>query len=568
MIKKKIFFDIFTISFALCVIMLGLYALHFGISPVDESYYVSIPYGFALGNRPFIDEYALTQISSFYVVPFFRYYLHTHGSPEGIILFSRYVYFFSTIIFATAMTLIFRKITDLRSAILLSLPCIAFVFGNLYVLSYDTQALMFSTVGYFLGVLAINEFESSLSIHTYKHFSKTGLIVFLAGFFHAQMIISYPTLIFVPIVFVFCLMHFLPKKTTFIVYLSGIIIGSLWLLPILIHAGWHNLLVDWHYTKTIAMQSGLHKLEDLVTKQHWFFIFISLVLFLLCITLLTFFTYRFRKNKKIEYLLPWIGPVALLILLIPAAYSIKNWNSAGIILISTLSVLGPLLYFLVKEKNSKLVFQLLIVVWLPSFLAGILTTLSSNDFIWSSPIGLFPGALVTLFYMMLLGKNENKGSLTISFMFILPLIIFIGILEYYDLKFTFQDLPIAFLHSKVKIGPFKGLYTTEQSKNYYTQLTNDIESLSKPGENILYENFCGGSFFSMMKTINPGVRLFSITHNIVLEPKERNPDLIVKILYLPVAGPNTEVIPTTNDYITEKYRLVLYRKQYEIFQRN
>jgi len=562
--------QVLKIIIALCVagiiIIFGLYALHFGISPVDESFYVNIPYGFALGNRPFIDEFSLPQMASFFSIPFFKWYIHYHGS-EGIFLFSRYLYFFCTLLFALIMIFIMKKITDIAVAILFSLLCISFVFCNLYVLDYDTQAIIFGTIGYFLSVLAAVEFSTNKS-------NKFMFIIFFAGLSHAFMVISYPTLIFVPLLFIFCLMHFLPKQKVLLFYGCGAIIGGAWLLPLFFHAGWHQLMLDWDYTKSRVMQTGFHKLTALATKKHWLHIFFALIFFIFTMIAMTFYINAFKKNKVIKKILPWIGPFFILLILVPAAFATNKWNSAAVIMISSLSILAPLLFFLVKDKNATLVKQLFILVWIPSCVAGIITTISSNDFIWSSPVGLFPAALVSIFYMMMLGEkeiiceNEKKiNKLTMSCMTIFPVLMLIGILQYYNLIFTFQDLPISFLHSKIKIGPFAGLYTTEESKIYYTQLTRDINSISGHNKTILYENFIPGVLFTGLNTIRSDARLFAIMHNRVLQPDQKNPDLLVKILSLPVSGPNTEVTPANKNFLAKKYNVLLHRKGYEILQR-
>jgi len=553
--------------FTIAVIVCGIYTLHFGIPLVDESYFISISYRFALGGHPFINEYVLSQLASFFPTPFLKYFLFKHGSSDGIVLFSRYIYFCFTILFASTMVLITKKIMDLRAAILFSLLCVAFVFCNMYALNYNTQAIMFATLGYFLGILAVLKFNAQERY--------VNLMIFLAGLSHAEMVVSYPTLFLVPLLFLFGLMYFLPKQKTLIFYGAGLFIGGIWLLPILIHTRWYNLYhIDWPYTKTIHMVTTFQKLASWVTKKHWIYIVILLLLLLLSLFFLTLFIYRARENKKIKLILPYVGPIFLLTLLVPAALSVKNWNSAAVILISSVAMLAPLLYFLVRNENPNLVRQLFILVWTPSVFAGIITTFSSDDAIWSSPVGLFSAALVSLFYMMLLGNKKSvshiethKYPINFSFVALLPLMLLIIILQYYDLKFTFQDLPISLLHSKVEIGPFKGLYTTEESKIYYTQLTRDIKSISEPSKTVLYENFCPGPLFSTMHTIQTGDRLFAIKHHVILNANTQNPTLIVRILSLPVSGPNTEVTPFSDDFLTKKYRVLIRKKGYEIFER-
>src|SRR3990167_1511710 len=112
------------------MISMVVYSLYFGVTPYDEAFYISMPYRFILGDRPFVDEYNISQTAGFFTLPFIKGYLYLKGSTEGIFLFARYLHFFCCILLFGLVFLTFKKIVDPQMAILLALPCIVFSYGN------------------------------------------------------------------------------------------------------------------------------------------------------------------------------------------------------------------------------------------------------------------------------------------------------------------------------------------------------------------------------------------------------------------------------------------------------
>lgn len=82
-------------SFAL-VAAFSYLRLYFGVDLTDESYYVALPVSFANGYRPFQDEIEMGQFAGLLLTPFIRLYLSILDSKEGVVLFARHLYFFTT----------------------------------------------------------------------------------------------------------------------------------------------------------------------------------------------------------------------------------------------------------------------------------------------------------------------------------------------------------------------------------------------------------------------------------------------------------------------------------------
>lgn len=69
-----------------------LWKVPYGFGGSDEAFYLTVPYRLTLGDKLFLDEWHLSQLSSFLTLPFVALYTHFVGSAEGIILAARYVY--------------------------------------------------------------------------------------------------------------------------------------------------------------------------------------------------------------------------------------------------------------------------------------------------------------------------------------------------------------------------------------------------------------------------------------------------------------------------------------------
>ncbi|MBR4473369.1 MAG: hypothetical protein IKS55_06985 [Oscillospiraceae bacterium] len=64
----------------------------FGFAYEDETFYLTIPYRFCLGDKPLLHEWHLSQLAGIILYPFVKLYLVFFHSTDGIVLFFRYFY--------------------------------------------------------------------------------------------------------------------------------------------------------------------------------------------------------------------------------------------------------------------------------------------------------------------------------------------------------------------------------------------------------------------------------------------------------------------------------------------
>lgn len=551
-IKNSLQF-VFVLGFSIVMICGVIYSLYFGVTPTDEPFYISLPYRFALGDRPFIDEYHYIQTAGLFLLPFVKLYLYGKGSTAGIILFFRYVHLLTFSLLACFVYLVFRKYISKTTAVLLSLPCIVFTPFNIHSLSYNTQAILFLTAGLLLGFLAIESRNDNKDI-------KTDFLVFFSGIALVSAAISYPTLAAVLPFYIFCLWGYLPKVKSFFLFSVGAIIGGSWMLAILFHVGITQLLVAYHYVASAGVQGGgWEKIANKI-QEYWDYFpqksFLGLLLMvMLCL-----------KNNKI------ISQVLLLVFITTLAISELGFPGyvGGMFFLTNMTLITPLIFFLVPLEKRRLAKKLLIMIWLPSLLVGLLISWSSSNGAINAVLGLFPGFLVNLFFMVLIFRDK-----------VLVSIVLLGViisLQYFNVKYVYGESASAVLNAKIESGPFQGIFTTKSGKEYYAQLEQDIRSVYQSDKRILFfDSFPAGYLFSNMR---PATNSTWLTSTVYLPAVDRNsiisyyrqhqikPDIIVKINSIPSLAPDLFYAESNDDPLnkmTNGYKLIIKRDGYEIF---
>ena len=92
-----------------CLFGFVLYRLRFGIGFVDESLYYTIAKRFAEGDRLFADEWKVVQTFTVFLIIPYKIYVRVVGSTDGLILFMRYLYILSELIFSLYLYRKLRK---------------------------------------------------------------------------------------------------------------------------------------------------------------------------------------------------------------------------------------------------------------------------------------------------------------------------------------------------------------------------------------------------------------------------------------------------------------------------
>lgn len=122
----------FSLAFMLC-------KCPYGLGGSDEAFYLTVPHRLTLGDELFRDEWHLSQLASFFTLPFVSAYRHFNGSNDGIMLAARYTY---AVIHALAALVIYLRLR--RFGRLAGVGCIIYMLFtpfDMMCYSYNTIAL-------------------------------------------------------------------------------------------------------------------------------------------------------------------------------------------------------------------------------------------------------------------------------------------------------------------------------------------------------------------------------------------------------------------------------------------
>lgn len=122
----------------------AIWKTFYGSPSLDESFYLTIPHRYSMGDVPFADEWHLSAMTGFLQLPFVWIYTHIFGT-EGIILASRIFYVF---IHAATAVVIYSRVY--KKGILSIAACLLlFIFAP-----YNIMQLCYNSMGIDLIVLS------------------------------------------------------------------------------------------------------------------------------------------------------------------------------------------------------------------------------------------------------------------------------------------------------------------------------------------------------------------------------------------------------------------------------
>lgn len=116
-----------------------LWKCPYGFGGSDEGFYLTVAHRLSLGDRLFVDEWHLSQLTSFFLLPFVKLFRAINGSNEGIMLASRYLYVLMHGLVSALIFLRFRKFGFM--AAVASVLYFIYTPFDMMTLSYNTIAL-------------------------------------------------------------------------------------------------------------------------------------------------------------------------------------------------------------------------------------------------------------------------------------------------------------------------------------------------------------------------------------------------------------------------------------------
>jgi hypothetical protein len=550
---------------ACATLVLGVtYARHFyGLDFTDESYYLAVPYRFVLGARPFVDEtWPPQQTAALLAYPLIAAY-HVAIGVDGLFLFVRQLHFVFTCGVASCVFLGLRPFLGTMKSVLPSLLPVAFIPFNLPDLSYNTMGSGFFVAGCFLGVRFL--------------FTRQRSFLAAAGLMHGLAIFVYLPLI-VPS-FVCGLLLALRSEERRLRILGQYVLAAT--IPLAVLGG-------------LIANAGLGNVRDMISNALSFggegggidkaaslpgaLVQTVLGAPLGVVAVVTVLALSHLRPRLVRWLLPLIP-----LLLVPAQELGKVQASLDYVTIYGMAAL-PLFLLLRDDAAQQSVF---LAVWPAAFVGGLVTAWSSNNGVINFGLGFAPAPIVTTVLLtegFARARRASAGRGPVpqvgTFAASGALAVLLG------LQFTsvYRDGDFRSLRSRVRTGPFAGIYTTSEKRHFIAAISTDLRTLAPPTCRILfYDSFPAGYLLTSSRGYTNSVWLFraptskEATYRRVLlryYAKSRSlPDIVVRMSNLPGLGSSGKIQYTNDDPLDHvvrqsgKYKLVAKRADYGVYVR-
>ncbi len=437
----------------------------FGINFTDESSYIVIPYRFALGELPFINELLPHQTSGILLAPIYKLYLYLNGSNSGIVIFSRFLYSIISLVFAIYIYKSLRKELPKFTSWLATLLYISFVPFGIHALSYN------SIVMFLFSYHIIELYKYLMKDNELKTLSVLSLVIT-----NCIAVFVYPTIVIPIVISLFIFISIYKYKLRFfLTYVSGILSVILGLYCLLSGYDFIPLLNVKNYSESLAAMNwggGMGKFYEILNYLYWVSLFpYSLVLLFLP----KLFLGRDDFNEIF-----YLSQISLIIIGV-----IFFWGEYPGTIQCFMGVNG-LLSLLIYRNHFKFSNGIYLLS-LSSLAGGICTAWTSGNGSLNFIVG-FSGSIISYIYIVnsLRKERDKRCYLNECCSFLICGLIVILFIK--DLVFNYWGEDFDKLTTLVSEGPYKGIYSDLESVNFLKDITNDIDKLPHNVSSIFFDH--------------------------------------------------------------------------------
>ncbi|MCF2680733.1 hypothetical protein JQM69_08520 [Faecalicatena contorta] len=453
----------------------------YGFGNIDESFYLTIPYRLCQGDKLFINEWHLSQMSSFLLYPFMKFFLIINGDTEGIIIAFRWIYGIIQIISSIVLFGFLRRSSRI-GAIVSSLIFLVYAPFGIMALSYNSMGIIFLSLGLVLFTC-----------------SEKSVITIIAGIFYAFSVLCCPYLAVVYVFYIVCVLLnnyierlnikcnniLLPKRA--LLFSVGVVLIT---LVFLIFVFWNIKITDFFAALPNILNDPEHPNIGISNKVVLYFYSI------------------FFCNKYTPFIISSYG-VVLLLGIIDQNEKRKSVYFVFYILLSLSHIISCVIFnayinHLMLPLNFVALFCILIYknekalpffynIWIPGMIYTVCINFSSNQNIYAISSASTVALIGSILIITITIKDSYKkfGSLILKKMIIFSVsltIIFLFCFEiYYRWNHVFWEDSIKTQKYLLMTGPEKGLLVSaEKKEKYNTILQNDLENIDESTESILF----------------------------------------------------------------------------------
>lgn len=452
----------------------------FGFGGNDEAFYLTVPQRFNMGDALIKDEWHLSQLSGFLLMPFVWLFTTITGSTEGIILAARVLYI---IFHATVSIVIYSRIRKYGYV-----SVFASVLYFIYT-PYDIMAMSYNTMGLDFVTLA------GVIMGTASYKKKLPLIV--SGVAFAAAVLCCPYLAAAYILYGICvLIHtFIKNKETKFILKSELFAGKTFLLfsigifalaaVFLVFALTRVSIKEIFNYLPYLMTDPEHPQIALGTRFGMYFKSIynchshfKIALFSYLVMIVVMIIDRKRKSHRSIYLIVTTAIVIFCYVLLLPQLTYSTYNA----IMFPLIFIGITSYILCENKPKPLFASLFVLGIIYSFAI----CFSSNQYFYVISMVITASNIASYVFLAQLLREMKTTQDNIeyavwvkrgSFLFVAFMIFLQGAFQItVKAEHCFWESGnTSNLTAQIKNGPAKGIYTNVNNCNTYEQIYSDLQ---------------------------------------------------------------------------------------------
>lgn len=452
----------------------------FGFGGNDEAFYLTVPQRFNMGDALIKDEWHLSQLSGFLLMPFVWLFTTITGSTEGIILAARVLYI---IFHATVSIVIYSRIRKYGYV-----SVFASVLYFIYT-PYDIMAMSYNTMGLDFVTLA------GVIMGTASYKKKLPLIV--SGVAFAAAVLCCPYLAAAYILYGICvLIHtFIKNKETkfilkselfagktFLFFSIGIFaLAAVFLVFALTRVSIKEIFNYLPYLMTdpehpqIALGSRFGMYFKSIYNCHSHF---KIALFSYLVMIVVMIIDRKRKSHRSIYLIVTTAIVIFCYVLLLPQLTYSTYNA----IMFPLIFIGITSYILCENKPKPLFASLFV----PGIIYSFAICFSSNQYFYVISMVITASNIASYVFLAQLLREMKTTQDNIeyavwvkrgSFLFVAFMIFLQGAFQItVKAEHCFWESGnTSNLTAQIKNGPAKGIYTNVNNCNTYEQIYSDLQ---------------------------------------------------------------------------------------------